>query len=104
MSFARSDKPPYKNFRSPSTRAKYRHWRKTKTLRYGEGATALALMRSGAVLRCEHVGGRTRWSCGGFKVAPFVVRHLLKNPNVVALADGLLGETPQTFVHACTHR
>jgi hypothetical protein len=101
MSFARSDKPPYKNFPAAATRAGRQHWRRARSLRYGEGKAALALMRNGEVLRREFVRGRERWSLsGGFKLAPFVVRHLLSNPEIVAADDSLLVGMSQTFTLA----
>jgi hypothetical protein len=74
--------------------------RNKKHIRFGVGRGVVSKMAKGAALRCEHVGGRDRWSCDGVKLSLFVVRHLLKNPNVVALEDGLVVGVTQTFVHA----
>jgi hypothetical protein len=77
------------------------HWRRTKSLRFGEGRAALALMKNGEVLRREFIRGHERWSLsGGLKLSPFVVRRLLSNPLVTAVGDGLLAGATQNFVHA----
>jgi hypothetical protein len=64
--------------------------RARKHLRYGCGASALKAMEAGAVLRCEQIGGKDRWSLSnGVHVSPFVIRALLTRGAIVPTGDGL---------------